>query len=133
MKAILGAKHIVPATLRTGAPFRAAILKSFEVIDDSGGTVLTMPFDNVVVLGTKPSMKRTGVWHNQLPQPQGKRDVHQSLSVAQARHMAVRCSMSRLRCSLFVFSQCHRLYAALHATDVLFVAAIPCVPFQASY
>ena len=72
MEAILGAKHIVLKALRTGAPFSAAIQKSFEVTDDSGATVLTMLSDNVVVLDTKPSMKRTGVGHNQLPQPPGQ-------------------------------------------------------------
>lgn len=53
MEAILGAKHIVSAALKAGAPFSAAIQKSFEVTDDTGATVLTMPFGEAVEIDTR--------------------------------------------------------------------------------
>lgn len=53
MEAILSAKHIVSAALRTGAPFSEAIQKSFEVTDDTGATVLTMSFAEAVEIDTR--------------------------------------------------------------------------------
>ncbi|MHC2019944.1 DUF6894 family protein [Methylobacterium sp. CM6247] len=50
---VISAKQVVSEALRGGAPFSEAIQKSFEVTDDSGAIVLTMPFAVAVEIDTR--------------------------------------------------------------------------------
>ncbi|MHC2020237.1 DUF6894 family protein [Methylobacterium sp. CM6247] len=50
---VISAKQVVSEALRAGAPFSEAIQKSFEVTDDTGATVLTMPFAVAVEIDTR--------------------------------------------------------------------------------